>query len=52
MRAFVEMLERDKNRFHDALKRINQSPLGAAALAGTTFPKLSRDLINEWMASK
>ena len=36
--AYVEMLERDKNRFHDALKRINQSPLGAAALAGTTFP--------------
>ena len=36
--AYVEMLERDKNRFQDALKRINQSPLGAAALAGTTFP--------------
>ena len=36
--AYVEMLDRDKNRFKDALKRINQSPLGAAALAGTTFP--------------
>jgi len=35
--AYVEMLDRDKNRFKDALKRINQSPLGAAALAGTTF---------------
>ena len=36
--AYVEMLERDKNRFQDAIKRINQNPLGAAALAGTTFP--------------
>ena len=36
--AYVEMLDRDKNRFKDALKRINQSPLGSAALAGTTFP--------------
>ena len=36
--AYVEMLDRDKNRFKDSLKRINQSPLGAAALAGTTFP--------------
>ena len=36
--AYVEMLERDKSRFQDAIKRINQNPLGAAALAGTTFP--------------
>ena len=36
--AYTEMLERDKNRFKDALKRINENPLGAAALAGTSFP--------------
>ena len=33
--AYVEMLERDKSRFLDARKRMNQCPLGAAALAGT-----------------
>ena len=32
------MLERDVNRYEDSLKRINISPLGAGALAGTTFP--------------
>ena len=31
-------LERDVNRYEDSLKRINVSPLGAGALAGTTFP--------------
>lgn len=36
--AFVEMLERDKTRFTDARKRLNECPLGAAALAGTSFP--------------
>lgn len=36
--AWFEMLERDKQRLHDCRKRINISPLGAAALAGTTFP--------------
>ncbi len=36
--AYVEMLERDKGRFRDALKRINVSPLGAGALAGTPLP--------------
>jgi argininosuccinate lyase len=36
--AYVEMLERDRGRFVDARKRLNQSPLGAAALAGTPFP--------------
>ncbi len=36
--AYFEMLERDKGRFKDALKRADMSPLGAAALAGTTFP--------------
>ncbi len=36
--AYVEMLERDKDRFADARRRMNQCPLGAAALAGTSFP--------------
>jgi len=36
--AYVEMLERDASRFSDASARMNQCPLGAAALAGTTFP--------------
>ena len=36
--AYVEMLERDRERLLDARRRINRLPLGAAALAGTTFP--------------
>ncbi len=36
--AYVEMLDRDAGRFVDARRRLNQSPLGSAALAGTTFP--------------
>jgi argininosuccinate lyase len=36
--AYVEMLQRDKERLQDAHKRINILPLGASALAGTTFP--------------
>ncbi len=36
--AWFEMLNRDTQRFIDARKRINQMPLGSAALAGTTFP--------------
>ena len=36
--AWFEMLDRDRLRFVDARKRVNQSPLGAAALAGTNFP--------------
>jgi argininosuccinate lyase len=36
--AYVEMLARDRGRFHDARARLNESPLGAAALAGTSFP--------------
>ena len=35
--AYVEMFGRDRGRFEDARKRLNESPLGAAALAGTTF---------------
>ena len=36
--AYVEMLARDRGRFADARARMNESPLGAAALAGTSFP--------------
>jgi hypothetical protein len=38
MLAYVEMLDRDRGRFRDARARMNESPLGAAALAGTSFP--------------
>ena len=43
MMAYVEMLARDKSRFEDARRRMNESPLGAAALAGTSFP-IDRDM--------
>ena len=36
--AYVEMLARDRGRFADARTRLNECPLGAAALAGTSFP--------------
>ncbi len=36
--AYVEMFERDRERLLDARRRVNRLPLGAAALAGTTFP--------------
>lgn len=38
MMAYVEMFGRDLSRFKDAIERMNESPLGAAALAGTGFP--------------
>tara|TARA_R110002167_G_scaffold353541_1_gene566888 strand:- start:6278 stop:7678 length:1401 start_codon:yes stop_codon:yes gene_type:complete len=38
MLAWNEMLERDYSRFQDCAARLNQCPLGAAALAGTTYP--------------
>ncbi|PCJ92784.1 MAG: argininosuccinate lyase [Hyphomicrobiales bacterium] len=38
MLAYVEMIARDRSRFADARKRLNECPLGAAALAGTSFP--------------
>jgi argininosuccinate lyase len=38
MLAYVEMLARDRGRLRDARKRMNENPLGAAALAGTSFP--------------
>src|SRR3954447_4661475 len=40
--AYVEMLGRDRGRFADCRRRLNESPLGAAALAGTAFP-IDRD---------
>ena len=46
MLAYVEMLARDRSRFADARARMNESPLGAAALAGTSFP------INRQMTAK
>ena len=36
--AYAEMFERDRERLADCRKRVNRSPLGAAALAGTTYP--------------
>jgi argininosuccinate lyase len=36
--AYVEMAARDRGRFADARRRLNESPLGSAALAGTSFP--------------
>lgn len=45
--AFVEMAHRDEKRLQDALKRLNQLPLGAGALAGTTFP-----IDRKWVAKE
>jgi argininosuccinate lyase len=36
--AYVEMLDRDRGRLADCRRRLNESPLGSAALAGTSFP--------------
>ena len=44
--AYVEMAARDRGRFKDARKRLNEWPLGAAALAGTSFP-IDRDMTAE-----
>jgi argininosuccinate lyase len=41
--AYVEMLARDRSRLADARRRLNESPLGAGALAGTSFP-IDRDI--------
>ncbi|HMJ44494.1 MAG TPA: argininosuccinate lyase [Pseudolabrys sp.] len=43
MLAYVEMTARDRGRFADARKRLNESPLGSGALAGTSFD-LDRDM--------
>ena len=44
--AYAEMLQRDKTRFIDARKRMNRLPLGAAALAGTSYP-INREMVAE-----
>ena len=41
--CYVEVAQRDRGRFADARKRLNESPLGCAALAGTAFP-INRDM--------
>ena len=46
MMAYVEMFKRDKGRMEDCLQRINVLPLGAGALAGTTFP-IDREYVAE-----
>jgi argininosuccinate lyase len=46
MMAYVEMCKRDKGRLEDCLKRVNVMPLGAGALAGTTFP-IDREYVAE-----
>ncbi len=47
MLAYVEMLVRDAGRLHDLRRRLNLMPLGAGALAGTTFP-----IDREWIAEQ
>jgi argininosuccinate lyase len=42
--AYAEMLKRDAERFADCRKRINKLPLGAAALAGTSYP-INREMV-------
>lgn len=42
--AYYEMLKRDASRFVDCRKRLNQLPLGAAALAGTSYP-IDREMV-------
>lgn len=44
--AYVEMISRDRGRLIDCAERLNESPLGAAALAGTGFP-IDRDMTAE-----
>ena len=44
--AYVEMLGRDAGRFADARKRLNENPLGSAALAGTPWP-IDRDMTSK-----
>ena len=47
--AYFEMLKRDVERMHDCRKRVNQSPLGAAALAGTSYP-INREMVAQDLA--
>jgi argininosuccinate lyase len=49
MLAYVEMFSRDAERLQDVRKRVNRLPLGAAALAGTSYP-LDRELVARTLA--
>jgi argininosuccinate lyase len=49
--AYFEMTQRDRERFADCRKRTNRLPLGAAALAGTTYP-IDREFVANNSASK
>lgn len=46
--AYVEMLARDESRLHDTLKRLDVSPLGCGALAGTAYP-IDREQLAGWL---
>lgn len=46
--AYLEMLTRDESRLQDALKRMDTSPLGCGALAGTAYP-IDRDQLADWL---
>ena len=46
--AYYEMLTRDESRLQDTLKRLNVSPLGCGALAGTAYP-MDRDQLANWL---
>lgn len=46
--AYVEMLERDESRLADALRRLDSSPLGCGALAGTAYP-IDREQLAGWL---
>lgn len=46
--AYAEMLARDESRLHDTLKRLDVSPLGCGALAGTAYP-IDREQLAEWL---
>ena len=49
MLAYVEMFARDAERMHDVRRRVNRLPLGAAALAGTSYP-LDRERVARTLA--
>ncbi|WP_250870640.1 argininosuccinate lyase [Hafnia paralvei] len=46
--AYAEMLARDERRLHDTLKRLDVSPLGCGALAGTAYP-IDREQLAGWL---
>jgi len=49
--AYVEMFGRDRSRLNDCLKRLNENPLGAGALAGTSFP-INRNITTKLLGFK